>query len=524
MFKRFLKLMNNGTLVIFSFFIFLTFFFALTSPNIVLGDNQITGAGTTFFTTAWLMVCGAIVISFKTFKKINRFLRYIFIKQRVKSAIILLMLVICWQLVFVLTVHPAIGFDAGAIHQALTDRTSAEIRAYYSINYNNLPLLLLQNFFAQLFASKTWLFFDLLTLLFVDLSMLFNLLSVALVDRSRLATAIYLHAGWLLLFPMIIVPYTDTWVLPIVSGYLLCYCIARHKRANFFVRLIAIAAFSILLIAAYFLKPSAIIGGIAIGVGEILFALSKFKLKRPRSWYPLCSLLFSGAVILGSYQMISQKIKSQKYIQVDQSRSIPAIHFISMGVSGDGGYNPKDALAMAQISTKAARVAYSKKMLTKRLKSKGILGYTGFLFKKHQANTADGSFAWVKEGHFITEDPNPTKIGFAGQLKQFIYLYGTRLGDFRFAAQTWWIILLGIIALGWRDRRNFVQLLRLALIGGFIYLLIFEGGRSRYLIQFLPYFLIMGALTFKHSLQTIHGLFSFLRNGSSEKDLNNEKK
>ncbi|WP_268872822.1 TIGR03766 family XrtG-associated glycosyltransferase [Liquorilactobacillus aquaticus] len=516
--------MNSGTLILFSFFILLTFFFALTSSNIILGDNQITGAGTTFFTTVWLIILGAIVICFKTFKKVNRFMYYLFIKQRLKTATILLLLVICGQVFFVLTVHPAIGFDAGAIHQALTDRTSVEIKAYYSINYNNLPLLLLQNFFVQLFASKTWLFFDLLTLLFVDLSMLFNLISVAIVDRSRLATAIYLHVGWLLVFPMIIVPYTDTWVLPIVSGYLLCYCIAKSKKTNLLIKLLAIIGFSILLVAAYFLKPSAVIGGIAIGIGELLFSLSKLSLSKWRSWYSLGAILFSGVVILGSHQMINQRITGQKYIQVDQSRAIPAIHFISMGVSGDGGYNPKDALAMAQIPTKAGRTAYSRKMLVKRLKNKGFFGYISFLFKKHQANTADGSFAWVKEGHFIAENPKPSKHGWAGQLKQFIYLYGTRLGDFRFAAQLWWIILLGIIALSWRDRRSFVQILRLALIGGFIYLLIFEGGRSRYLIQFLPYFLIMGALTFKHSLQTMEELISFLRYGNTGNKPGNKKK
>jgi hypothetical protein len=33
--------------------------------------------------------------------------------------------------------------------------------------------------------------------------------------------------------------------------------------------------------------------------------------------------------------------------------------------------------------------------------------------------------------------------------------------------------------------------LHLALIGGMLYLLVFEGGRSRYLVQFLPVFVIL---------------------------------
>ncbi|KRL00986.1 TIGR03766 family XrtG-associated glycosyltransferase [Liquorilactobacillus capillatus] len=508
--KRLLKIANAGKLRVFGFFIFITFIFALTSPNLILGDNQITGAGTTFFTTVWLLIAGVIIVCFKTFKAINQFLHYLLITHKLKTSLILLALVIVWQLIFVLLVHPAIGFDVGAVHQALTDRTSAEIRAYYSINYNNLPLLLVQHFLAEVFATKSWLFFDLVTLILVDLAMVFNLITVALVDRTRLAAAVYLHAGWLFLFPMIIVPYTDTWVLPLVSGYLMCYSIVKRCQLSYSTKLIALFLGCFLLVVAYFLKPSAIIGGVAIGLVELVSVLVKPRAKKQGRWLVVGTIFLSGVLILTSYHIFKQRLQDQRYIQVDSARAIPAIHFISMGLSGEGGYNPKDALAMAQIPTKAGRVTYSKKLLVRRLKEKGFSGYLVFLFQKHRANTADGTFAWVKEGHFITENPQPARQGMSGQLKQFVYLYGTRLGDFRFAAQCWWIILLGMIALGWRERRDFVQLLRLALIGSFMYLLIFEGGRSRYLIQFLPYFLILAALVSKQSFLLVQKLGAFL--------------
>lgn len=38
--------------------------------------------------------------------------------------------------------------------------------------------------------------------------------------------------------------------------------------------------------------------------------------------------------------------------------------------------------------------------------------------------------------------------------------------------------------------------MRLTILGVFLYLLIFEGGRSRYLIQFLPAFLILATLVY----------------------------
>ncbi|OXE60580.1 hypothetical protein ADH69_08455 [Limosilactobacillus reuteri] len=36
--------------------------------------------------------------------------------------------------------------------------------------------------------------------------------------------------------------------------------------------------------------------------------------------------------------------------------------------------------------------------------------------------------------------------------------------------------------------------IKLTILGGFIFLLLFEGGRSRYLIQFLPYLITLSSL------------------------------
>lgn len=39
-----------------------------------------------------------------------------------------------------------------------------------------------------------------------------------------------------------------------------------------------------------------------------------------------------------------------------------------------------------------------------------------------------------------------------------------------------------------------VQLLKYTVIGFFVFLLLFEGGRSRYIIQFLPFLLILSSI------------------------------
>lgn len=509
---------GNGLLMgLFSVLFFATLLFAITSPNLVLGDNPKTGAGTTMVTTTGIIIVMAIVVTWLTSGHFKRWTQQVFVVHKKITVSILLAFTILWQISFVLNVHPPIGFDVGAIHEALHKPISPELTGYFSLNYNNLPLLLVQHFFATILHSTKWLTFDLLTLLWVDLSALMNVLSVWVIDARKVVAAVYIHIGWLIFFPMIIVSYSDTWVLPLVSGYFLCYCLMRKNEFPWWVRILAAIGFGVTASAAYFIKPSAIVGVIAIGLGEILFQFKKDPKESANSLENWGILVITILALGSSYLGFNHVVQNQNYVVYHKDRQIPAVHFISMGVSGDGGYNPKDALKMAEFKTKRQRAEYSKKVLFHRLKQKGVVGYTKFLVKKHRNNTADGTFAWVKEGHFINENPIPKGKGWAGQLRQFVYLYGKRLGDFRFWAQAWWVIWLILIAFGWRNQRRTNQVMRLTILGGFLYLLIFEGGRSRYLIQFLPAYLILASLVYDQSILFFKHVY-YWANGIPKKD------
>lgn len=506
------KLFTIGSRIVkylFYFLFLLTFYYAITSPNLILGDNSVTGAGTTMYTTVFIIAAVVIFICFFTYESFMDFVKFIFIDNRLKTSLIIFGLTIIWQLIFMLNVHPAIGFDAGALHQALFDPNNAEMRGYYSLNPNNTPVMLLQHQLALLFHTRSWLFFDFVSLFLVDISAIFNFLSVKFIDVKKVPLAIYLHSLWLMVFPMIIVPYTDTWVLPFVSLYILFYIMLRYGKFSWKLKIPVAALMGMTVIFAYFIKPSAIVGFIAIALIEVLYI---FKGK----WQPdkaINEFIFLLIVIIGmvpTYMITNHAIEHEKYIQVNTSRSIPPIHFISMGVSGEGGYNANDALMMAKLPNRKAQVAYSKKKLKQRIKKMGPVGYVKFLFMKHRNNSADGTFAWVKEGHFLRGNTNPSSKGFRGQLRNFVYLYGKYLGDFRYIAQVWWVFFLAVIAFNWHDNRKIVQTLRLAIIGGFMFLLIFEGGRSRYLIQFLPAMLILASLSIENSWNWFKGLFAWV--------------
>ncbi|WP_203640253.1 TIGR03766 family XrtG-associated glycosyltransferase [Levilactobacillus andaensis] len=510
------KLFNFGQRVIhnlFYFFFLLTTYFAITSPNIILGDNAKTGSGTTLVTAFFIIAAVAIIICGFSYPKISRAFKWLFVQHQAVTASVLLAATVLWQIVFVLYVHPVIGFDVNAIHEALIDPKNVNTMSYFSQNANNLPILLMQHWLAEAFHTTSWLFFDWVTLFLTDLSALLNILCVAVLSRRKVPAAMYIHAGWLALFPMIIVPYTDAWVLPFVSAYVLCYCVMRYGHVPGAWKLVAAVGFGLAVAGAYFMKPSAIVGVIAIVLVEGLPLLKRStwqQLRGKRLVLVIAVLLLSGGSGLGAYVAGNHVLDTQTYIKINTARSIPAVHFMSMGISGQGGYNAKDALKMAQLPTKKARSDWSIKMYLKRLKQRGFWGYLVFLIEKQRNNTADGSFAWIKEGHFILDGTKPKGSGFGRTLRNFIYLYGTNLGDFRYVAQVWWIVWLLMILFAWSDRRQVTQFLRLTMIGGFLFLLLFEGGRSRYLIQYLPAFLLLATLSYERSLNVLRRLFSWV--------------
>lgn len=508
--ERLFKFTNWAIICIFYLLFSLTTYFTLTSPNIILGDNAITGAGTTYFTTGFIIVTVAILIGVSVYPKFRQRLEFIFIQHHSVTTGLLILLTLTWQLIFTFYVHPAIGFDVGAIHNALINPKTANIIGYFSQNNNNLPLLLVQHQLAVWLHNTSWLFFDLWTILIVDLSAILNTLSVKILDPSKVVPSIYVQSAWLLVFPMIIVPYTDTWVLPLVSLYFFCYCVAIHSQMSLLIRYLAVMGFGAAVIGAYYIKPSAIVIAIAIILVEILSELKPRKMTHTHIAHLFVATLLFLGVSSATFVVSKNVINQQTYIEIYPGREIPPIHFVGMGISGDGGYNAKDAYAMAVLPTKEARATYSKKVFLQRLKKRGFFGYLAFLIKKQNNDTADGTFAWIKEGHFINDKATPSGGGFGRTLRDFVYLYGKNLGDFRYIAQIVWIVIIVMIFLGWRQKQKIVQVLRLAIVGGCLYLLLFEGGRSRYLIQFLPAFLILASLSSSASWRQFKSFFTWI--------------
>ena len=57
-----------------------------------------------------------------------------------------------------------------------------------------------------------------------------------------------------------------------------------------------------------------------------------------------------------------------------------------------------------------------------------------------------------------------------------------------------WTLALVFMVVATIKANNSGLILKLTILGGFVFLLLFEGGRSRYLIQFLPYLITLSSL------------------------------
>lgn len=448
--------------ILFTIFIGLTFYFTLTSSNLLLNSQT-----TTWVTMVMLLGLVGIIIIMITDNFVKRFARSVY-QSGWLGMLVLGILLLIWQIFFIVATHPAIGFDVNMLHQAWINPNQAKVRGYFSQNYNNLPILLLQNWILTKFHSTSWLVIDSVTLFLVNLSALINIVTMYLVSKDKVRLLWYLQIIFLAFFPMIIIPYTDTWVLPSVSLILLGFVGMSSHSFNLIYRILFSVMAGVATVITYYIKPSGIIPAIAfIIVGIVYLCNIPGKKQLLRAFCLLVFLFGSGAITFVLGQNI---ISNQKYVSIDKSLEIPSIHFVNMGMSGTtGAYNPHDALMMAKLPKKQDKIAYSKKMIRKRLKQRGFGGYISFLIRKQGYNTADGKNVSV----------------------------------FRFISQLIWISLVGILFFGWKYHDLVSDGLRLSLIGGFLFLLIFEGGRSRYLIQFLPSIIILIPIVWQSSKETI---------------------
>ena len=145
------------------------------------------------------------------------------------------------------------------------------------------------------------------------------------------------------------------------------------------------------------------------------------------------------------------------------------------------------------------------KEIKRRLKEYGPFGLIGHIYYKQSLTVAEGTLGWLYRDVEYEKTPfiNPlyaplTKNnGLAKWVRTyFLSIDRPQYKYYEFVKQLIWIVLsAGLVGayLKRRDTDDF-NFLSLAVFGGLLFLTIFEGGKTRYLIQFLPQILLVASI------------------------------
>lgn len=318
-------------------------------------------------------------------------------------------------------------------------------------------------------------------ILFIDCALLFLYLCAETLLGSKWALPVLamgsLHPALLLYLP---VTYTDTLTLPFVTGGLWLWLRARqrfHRQERALP--CAAGAFALLAAGAVFKVSVAI-----LAVAMILDLLCFWRGRGRFRILALC-LLCLLVVLPGGNAL------NRAAIPETADEGIPFTHWIMMGLNGKGGYCDEDYQTTLQYATYEERLNFTVDEIGRRLNAMGTGGFVQHCLDKLSYIISDGTYY------------APAKLDYGPRyinlLHKFIISGEPYAGLLYYLADGLQLCLLALCAAGgfyaaWQGRSR-TTLLRVALFGLLLFLLIWEA-RSRYLVNFIPLFLLCAADVF----------------------------
>ena len=394
-----------------------------------------------------------------------------------------------------------VGYDVYSVFSLLNGKNMGFNEFYFSLNPNNIPVVIFYKSILKLFnLSATWTNLEYITTCFIDIGIIANLVSIRLIKKDSFNVALYFFSFFVLVFTFILVPYTDSLAYAIVSIYTCLYLLNKKIEKKKYNILIS-TFFLTFVVLGYFIKPSSVVPFIAIVIIEFLNFL-----KEPKKKIQLKGTIIYIIPILLSFMFFigcSYVNKNQDLVNIQSDRDKPVTSFILIGMQGIGAYSPSEDQMMQKISTKKARNDYCIRQIKKQLKEYGLVGYVKFLLTVKQVyNTQDGMLGWTVDG--VDSIPKHTSNFF----QEYNYPIGKLFNMHRILAQLFWIITIALILFSMNYRDQKALLLQLAVLGGMLFLLFFEGGRTRYVIQFLAPMQLLAIYSYKDCIYKIREYIS----------------
>lgn len=445
-------------------------------------------------------------------------------KSFIKQYEIWILLVICIvtisiQMYIILRITQPIGWDVGAIYRIASQLYNRPIT---SIDYNYLqsfPNNMSLTFFfstiiriAKHIGMNPYILLNIMNVIAVDAAaflLFYNCKKIAGIVCAYMALFIFIlllgFSGW------ISVPYSDTLSI-LFPMLILCLYMQMKNHKKIYHKVFFAVLIGFVTMQGYYLKPTNIFILIAIALCEFITFLTKYKKVKVYFISVLC--VISGIIISASIHKMEVRAT---FPILDKSKEIPMTHFFMMGLDTRklrngkldvyGGFNDKDyAITRAQ-PTYEAKIKKNIEVSKERIKDMGAVGYLRFL--RHKANwiLGDGTFYWQNEGGFYIPEKDVLPVSKQSENIRNIYDLGTHANKIVVTLQqgAWMAILLMIpfAALKREEKeKGYIFILQITVTGIILFLLLFEA-RSRYLINHLPFFIMLSTIGLKNLMDFI---------------------
>lgn len=421
--------------------------------------------------------------------------------------ILAVVLTIVWQFNLVFALAGRMGWDPASTSYVSTKQSLASAGLninYFSYYPNNFLITAIGRWFWNFLNligyhkySDFIIGMGLLNYLLVDLSIPLLYCSLKAIFSQKVSI-FSTFISWVMmgLSPVNVIPYTDTYAYFI--GIVMIFIVAKFLNSNTRKRRTACTiVFGLVAGIGYYVKPTTFIFSIALGI-IVLLCLVYQKNKM----IMILSLLFTLS-FGGMYLAINQYQRHNSIVKIDYSKAFPMNHFIAMGMKEDGGFSQDDVDKNIEIKDPEKRREFNNSVIKNRFSGMGVYGYISFLVKKQIKNTQNGTFGWGEEGNYLYQlfeqkglnrlQKKQRKV-FMSYKNQQVQGASVNWTGHKLVIQMIWLVVLISILFSLRMKSFRIQLFKLSVLGGMIFLLIFEGGRSRYLIQFLPFLFVLSGV------------------------------
>lgn len=486
----------------------------------------------------------AVALAYAAFQRLRRQKKPVIQTMRRRFLLIFLsgmLLIFVLQMIYIGLTTTSIGWDVATLVRHAKAPDMGTTTVYFQHYPNNLFLLLFFRFFVLVFhflkLPGVWAGLNVINTIAVD---------VAIILTVLIARRLFGHKGayisWffstitIAFFPYLIVPYSDTLGMPFAIAVFYCYlriCDAgRQKERVFFSIFMGLCT-----CVGFLIKPTLIIPLIAVILIHLLY-----NIKNKKALFKSAFYFALVAVTLVTANTTYQSF-AKSHFPRDEEMKTPVTHFAMMGLremklpngtSMYGAYYKPDVDATFARPDQETKIQYNLDVIKERLTKMGVGGYLSFLNNKARWITSEGNFFWGGEGRFANYDYMMDSF-----LKECINSGSNRLGFYMkedgktqpgkyyglyfYFSQAVWILLLFclVVPLFLRKKgtcNKDVLIMRCSIFGLMLFLLLFEA-RSRYLINQLPYFILLAS----YGLTTLTGQIENRKKKTNKYKRNNDK-